>query len=448
MGQLARARSVGRELEQVERLIVGRRRGDDGRAVGAPRRRDEPRSRIGGDDPNRVRFRVDENDLGRTAEPMPFDGDGASVRRPLRRVELRAGVCNQRGHGRPEGLHYICRSAGHLCRSACLICRSAGLQARRALGSVRLQPDQHEVPLARTVLHAHQRPAVRGEIRIEQARLRGQLTDAAVSAREDVEIAVEAGVSPQLELVEIDPIGRKRGRRSEIAGGEAVGLAAARSHAVDRGKAVGVDRGVNDVRRAASAPDAVEPRPADREALMRQPRDRRIRSDGDGSRRQACFVVAPQITERLLVDMHEGRRGQVRDATGGGLGERRQRLGAKPVGEVLVEAEAVRVNALACRPIGQAAVDPVDGLETSLAGRLANDGAELAGMETAFSRDRALFISGQPLHLPERQEQIRECVRRAPEDVARDARPPFGSIEMHDVRELVREQEPQPVIEV
>ena len=259
MGQLARARSVGRELEQVERLIVGRRRGDDGRAVGAPRRRDETCSRIGGDDPNRVRCRVDEHDLGQTAEPMPFDGDGAPVGRPLRRVELRAGLCNQRRHA----------------------------------SAVRIQADQHEIALAATVLHAHQRPAVRGEIRIEQARLRGQPTDAAVGAREDVEIAVEAGVAPQLELVEIDPIGRKRGCRSEIAGGDAVGLAAGGSDAVDRRKAVGVDGRVNDVRRAIGAPEAVEPRPVDREALMRQLRDRWIRSDGDGSRRQAGFVVAP-----------------------------------------------------------------------------------------------------------------------------------------------------------
>src|SRR5205823_9926036 len=118
------------------------------------------------------------------------------------------------------------------------------------------------------------------------------------------------------------------------------------------------------------------------------------------------------------------------------------------LGEIRVKAEAVRVRRKATGPIDEAAVDAIERLETLRACRLTDNRPEIARMHAPFARQSAFFVGRQPLDLPDGQIEIRERHVDASEDATDDARPSFRSIEMHDVRELVREDKPQPVLGV
>ena len=111
-----------------------------------------------------------------------------------------------------------------------------------------------------------------------------------------------------------------------------------------------------------------------------------------------------------------------------------------------MKAGAVGVHRGAAWPVGQAAVEAIERLQPVLARGFADDVAEVSGVQPSFSGDRALFVRRQSLDLPGRQEEIWKRVGRASEDRARHPRPAFGSIEVHDVRELVREDQAQPVL--
>ena len=113
-----------------------------------------------------------------------------------------------------------------------------------------------------------------------------------------------------------------------------------------------------------------------------------------------------------------------------------------------MKADAIGVHRIATRPVGQSAVDPIERFEAMLPRCLADDGAEVARVQPPFTGDPALFVGRQPFDLPRRKEQVRKGVRRPAEDAARDARPAFRSIEVHDVRELVREYQAEPVVEL
>jgi hypothetical protein len=122
------------------------------------------------------------------------------------------------------------------------------------------------------------------------------LPDGAVGARQRIEIAVERDVPALLDLIEIDRVAADRRRRSEIPRGDLTGRSAAGADAIQRRKPVRVDRGVDDVWRAAGAREAIETRSVDREALVCQTRDRRVRRRRR-RHRQARFEVTPQIAE-------------------------------------------------------------------------------------------------------------------------------------------------------
>ena len=113
-----------------------------------------------------------------------------------------------------------------------------------------------------------------------------------------------------------------------------------------------------------------------------------------------------------------------------------------------MEAGTVRVDRAAARPVGQAAVDAIERLETILPRGLADNGAEIARVQPSFAGDHALLVRRQPFDLPRREEEVRKCVRCAPEDSANDSRPACRAIEVHDVRELVREHQTHPVVEL
>ena len=113
-----------------------------------------------------------------------------------------------------------------------------------------------------------------------------------------------------------------------------------------------------------------------------------------------------------------------------------------------MEADAVSVDTRTARPVGQPAVDPIERLERILTRRLADNRAEVAGVHAAEPGDRALLVGRDPLDLPRGQEQVGKRQRRPPEDRSRDSRPSFRPIEVHHVRKLVGEDQPQPVVEV
>src|SRR5262249_59398079 len=77
---------------------------------------------------------------------------------------------------------------------------------------------------------------------------------------------------------------------------------------------------------------------------------------------------------------------------------------------------------------------------------LVDDCAEVAGVETSLPGDGAFFERGEALDLPRREKQVGKRDDVAAEDRADAARPALGSIEMDDVRELMREDELQPVV--
>ena len=69
-------------------------------------------------------------------------------------------------------------------------------------------------------------------------------------------------------------------------------------------------------------------------------------------------------------------------------------------------------------------------------------------MQTAFAGDHALLVRRETLNLPGREKDVRKGQRRPAEHRANGSGPAFGSIEVQDVRELVREREAQPVVGV
>src|SRR5439155_4687838 len=121
--------------------------------------------------------------------------------------------------------------------------------------------------------------------------------------------------------------------------------------------------------------------------------------------------------ERLTVDACEDTRGRERHAPCRRVGELRERLGAEPIGEVLMKAETVRVCAVAVRPVGQPAVDAVERLESAGERRLADDRAEVARVQPAVSGNDTLLVRGEPFDVPLREEEIRKGDLHPSEDV-------------------------------
>ena len=67
-------------------------------------------------------------------------------------------------------------------------------------------------------------------------------------------------------------------------------------------------------------------------------------------------------------------------------------------------------------------------------------------MQTALAGHRAFFIRREAFDVPDRQKEVGKRERHSAEHCAHDARPALGSIQMHDVRELVGEDDPQPIV--
>ena len=128
------------------------------------------------------------------------------------------------------------------------------------------------------------------------------------------------------------------------------------------------------------------------------------------------------------------------------FGKRRERVGSIAFGQVFVERRAVRVGRGAFGPIGEAAIHPIERLERVFAACGLLDGPEIAGVQPSFARHHALFVHRKAFNLPDWQKEVRKGQRHAAEHAADGARPSKGSIEMEDVRVLVRENEPEPVV--
>jgi len=121
------------------------------------------------------------------------------------------------------------------------------------------------------------------------------------------------------------------------------------------------------------------------------------------SRRFGCsrrLVLAPQRAKRLAVHGLERSRARVGQRARRPVGERRQRLGAKPVGQVGVESDAVGVHGGAAWPVGQATVDAVQRLEALSGGAFADNREEIAryGLTVGAVQDvLEVGLGGMPL---------------------------------------------------
>ncbi len=351
---------------------------------------------------------------------MALHGDRSTVGRPARRVELRFRLRDEGGDLR---LPPWSRHGG------------------------RLQSDQHQIALARPVLDRGDRVFVRREIRIEQPRAGRDAPDTPARAIERVEIRVEARVSPQLVLIEINRLASDRRRRTQGAPRDVPGRRAVERDLVERREVVRRSQRVDHFGRAGGARGGQKARADDGEALVRQPPfpivHGRGRSRGDG----ALLVVAPQIAERASVHLAEDARRRVRDAPCGRLRELAELLFAVVLREIGVKADPVGVLREAVGPVGQPAVDAIERLQRARPRRFVDDRREVSRVQATVTGDRRFLVRRESFYLPARQEQIRERVRHASEDIAGDARPTLRAIEMDHVCELVGEDERQPVVE-
>src|SRR5262245_37113825 len=113
-----------------------------------------------------------------------------------------------------------------------------------------------------------------------------------------------------------------------------------------------------------------------------------------------------------------------------------------------MEVEPIRVRAEAGRPVRQPAVQTAERLDGVLPDLLADDRGEVAGVHPSHAGLRALFVSRDPFDLPGRQVQIWKRDGRSTEYGTHRSGPAHRPIEVHDVRELVHEDEAQPVVDV
>ena len=100
-------------------------------------------------------------------------------------------------------------------------------------------------------------------------------------------------------------------------------------------------------------------------------------------------------------------------------------------------------------PPGQSVKPPLtrsQRLEHFRNGSLVHNGPEVSGVKAAPVCHDALLVGGKSLDLPLRQKEVREGQWDPAEDPADDLRPSDRPIEVHHVRELVDENEAQPVI--
>ncbi len=411
-------------LIEVEWLVLARHRHDDGAAVGPPGGCDRAVARIGRHDPSRLRGDVNEGNLGRRAESMTFHRYRPAVRRPSGRIELRIRLRDER-FDLPRGLSRP---------------GQARLSARPHL------LDQHKIASSRSALHRDEGLPVWRKIGIEQTCVRRHPTYAPAGARPLVQIAVDAGVAPEILLIEVDRVAADGRRRSEDARRQPARSGAIETNAIERRKRMRRLNGIDELRRAGGADEAIEPGAGHVVMMVRDAREPRVgRREGDAVRHRG-LIVAPQVTKRLTVHAWEDPRTGVGHPAGGGLGQYRQLLGTESVNEILMEPGAVGVRGLAARPVHKAAVDAIEGLERTLPRGFILNGPEVSVEQAPFAGDGAFFVGREAFDLPGRQIEIRKGKRHAPKDIPDYARPALRTIEVRDMRELMGKHQPQPVV--
>ena len=306
--------------------------------------------------------------------------------------------------------------------------------------------------MAGAFLDRGQRLSVGREVGIEQARLRRQPADASGCACQRVQIAVQRDIAPDFLLVEIQLVAADRRRRSEISGRElsrpGSGPAGVERQTVQRRKSVRRLHRIDDLSGASLARKAIEARTADDESVVRQPGRAAV---GGGRRRavdQRALVILPERAERFAIDAFEDGRGRKRHAPRSRVGEIGQRRGAEAVGEVLMKTKPVCVRGVAARPVGEAAVHPVERLQGTSTRGFAENGGEIAGVHAPLAGEGAFLVRRDAFDLPDRKIQVRKRDRRAAKNVPEHPGKTFGSIEVHDMGELVREHEVQPIVDV
>ena len=260
----------------------------------------------------------------------------------------------------------------------------------------------------------------------------------------------------ELLLVEIELVAADRGGRTQITSGQFFrmrpdchrGRSDIDGQALERGKSVRRSNRINDLGTERVGREPIEPRTADGKAMMGESHDARI---GNGRRRvveQRSLVLAPQGAKRFAIDALEHAGRGVRDASRRRIGQLRERVGAEAIGQVLMEAQAVGVRRVTFGPVGQASVDPVDRLEHVLACCFTQNCAKIAGVQPPLAGERAFFIRREAFDLPDRQIQVRKTDRHAAEEPPDRSRPALRSIEVNDVRELVCEDQAQPIVDL
>ncbi len=133
------------------------------------------------------------------------------------------------------------------------------------------------------------------------------------------------------------------------------------------------------------------------------------------------------------------------------FGEGAHAVGAVLVEEMLEEERSERVGAVAPRPDGRVAGSPPEPREAPLDRRGAHDHVVERAVDAPRLREIGLVPGGQSLRGPARYAAAREEGPRrghAAEDGAQEAPERTGAIQVEDVRQLVRDHELHPVVEV
>ena len=159
-----------------------------------------------------------------------------------------------------------------------------------------------------------------------------------------------------------------------------------------------------------------------------------------------AFEVRPQSAERSAEHSSKGWRSEVGQPSASLVGEAPQRVRPVPIGEEAIEQRAVRILRVAAGPVVESTTDAIDRLESGRRCCAPDYLAKVPGIHAALPCLRALLERCNAFDRPQRQRQIGEEHRVSPERPLEAADPSKRSAQVNDVRVLVCEDQPQPVV--
>ena len=253
-----------------------------------------------------------------------------------------------------------------------------------------------------------------------------------------MEVALQADLRRNFDLVEHNRRPGKRHPIAEVSRCDLPGLGRTWIERHQRRKTVGIDGRVVD------STIAREPRSGYREPVMREPAcDSRL---GLFALAHLSFEVRPQSAERSAEHASKGWRSEVGQPSASLVGEAPQRFRPVPIGEEAIEQRAVRILRVAARPVVESTTDAIDRLESGRRCCAPDYLAKVPGIHAALPCLRALLERCDAFDRPQRQRQIGEEHRVSSERPLEAADPSKRSAQVNDVRVLVCEDQPQPVV--